>query len=61
MATSTLPSHRLLFVSYFARLRFQSVGVPIPTHHQLFNVRFLVENLAAQLIVRYHPIVAVIL
>lgn len=47
MATGKLPSHRLLFLSYFTKLRFRSVGVPIPAHHQPFNVRFLVENFAA--------------
>ena len=53
--------HRLLFVSYFARLSFHPVSIPIPAHHQLFDVRFLVENLATQLVVGHHPVVAVVL
>ena len=37
------------FFSFYAlpRLSFRSVSVPIAAHHQPFNVRFLVENLAA--------------
>lgn len=53
--------HRLLFISYFARLSFHPASIPIPAHHQLFDVRFLVENLATQLVVGHHPVVAVVL
>ena len=61
MAAGQLPNHRLAL--FFARdkSRFQTVGVPIPAHHHLFDVRFLVQDLSAQLVVGNHPVVAVVL